>query len=70
MTAISRGRGEVELSAENGREDIELLVVQAERRRGQGGSSSDGSTGDAATWPGGSGQVVSQDDAGGDLGEV
>lgn len=76
LTAIgSRRRGEVELTAEDCWEYVELLVVEAKGGRRQGraaaatttaaAAATDGGTDAARTGtPGTSGQVVSQGDAG------
>jgi len=76
----SRRRGEVELTAEDRREYVELLVVEAKGGRRQGrtaaattaaaaaaaadGGTTDGTDAARTGTPGTSGQVVSQGDAG------
>lgn len=76
LAAVCGGSGgEVELPAENRREDIELLMVEAERGRRQGraaaaaaaaadGGTADGTDATRTGCPGTSGQIVSQGDAG------
>ena len=74
-TVGSRGRGEIQLSAEDRREYVELLMIEAEsggRQRGtaaaaaatDGGCAPDGTDAACTGTPGTSGQVVSQGDAG------
>ena len=72
----SRGRGEIQLSAEDRREYVELLMIEAEsggRQRGtaaaaaaaaDGGCATDGTDAACTGTAGTSGQVVSQGDAG------